>query len=85
MIKYLFLPFFITTYFLGTAQVQQTKTLHQLLQVAETNYPLLKSKKFSVDAAQKAVEISKNTKIPSLDAAYQMNYATYNNITGMAC
>ncbi len=84
MLKYSLLTFFSTTVFFGTAQVQQTKTLHQLLQVAEINYPLLKSKKFLVDAAQKAVEISKNTKIPSLDAAYQMNYATYNNITGMA-
>lgn len=66
-----------------TAQ-QQSNTLLQLLQIAETNYPLLKSKMQSVQAAQKAVDVSKNTKLPSLDAAYQMNYATYNNITGMA-
>lgn len=63
---------------------QQPTTLNQLLQQAEANYPLIKSKIQSVQAAQKAVDVSKSTKLPSLDAAYQMNYATYNNITGMA-
>lgn len=63
---------------------QQSNSLPQILQLAETNYPLLKSKMQSVQAAKKAVDVSKNTKLPSLDAAYQMNYATYNNITGMA-
>jgi outer membrane protein len=66
------------------AQPNPPQSLHQLLQLAETNYPLLKSKQFSMDAAQKAVEISKNSKMPTVDAAYQMNYSTYNNITGMA-
>jgi outer membrane protein TolC len=52
--------------------------------LAETNYPLLKSKALDVQAAQKGIDISKSTIIPSLDASYQLNYATYNNITGMA-
>lgn len=59
-------------------------TIRELLQIAETNYPLLKSKTWEVKAAEKAVATSKNSLIPSLDAAYQVNYATYNNITGMA-
>lgn len=63
---------------------QQTATLPQLLQIAETNYPLLKSKKLDVDAAEEHVNASNNTLIPTLDAGYQMNYATYNNITGMS-
>jgi len=67
----------------ATAQ-QQSNTLSQLLQLAEKNYPLLKSKMLDVQAAQKGVNVSKRTLIPSLDASYQMNYATYNNITGMA-
>ncbi|OHC84411.1 MAG: hypothetical protein A2546_00385 [Sphingobacteriia bacterium RIFOXYD2_FULL_35_12] len=56
----------------------------QLLQLAEKNYPLLKSKILDIQAAQKSIDVSKSTLIPSLDASYQMNYATYNNITGMA-
>lgn len=63
---------------------QQPTTLNQLLLQAEVNYPLLKSKMQHVQAAQKTVDVSKSTQLPSLDAAYQMNYATYNNITGMA-
>lgn len=66
----------------ATAQ-QQSNTLSQLLQLAEKNYPLLKSKMLDVQAAQKGVNVSKSTLIPSMDASYQMNYATYNNITGM--
>jgi outer membrane protein len=78
------LPGLITLYCKEAVAQQQSLTLPQLLQIAQKNYPLLKSKMLNVQAAQKAVEVSKNTKIPSLDAAYQMNYATYNNITGMA-
>ena len=69
---------------LDAAAQQQSNTLSQLLQLAEMNYPLVKSKMLDVQAAQKGVNVSKNTLIPSLDASYQINYATYNNITGMA-
>lgn len=62
----------------------QGKSLKELLQLAEVSYPLLKSKTYEVQAAQRGIDISKNTIIPSLDASYQLNYATYNNITGMA-
>jgi outer membrane protein TolC len=62
---------------------QQPNTLVRLLQLAEKNYPLLKSKVLDVQVAQKGVNVTKNTLIPSLDASYQINYATYNNITGM--
>lgn len=58
-------------------------TLRNLLEIAEANYPLLKSKRLDEQAAQKNVSVSRSTLIPSLDASYQMDYATYNNITGM--
>lgn len=61
----------------------KTISLHDLLKQAETNYPLLKSKALDVQAAQKGIEISRSTFIPTLDASYQVNHATYNNITGM--
>jgi outer membrane protein len=63
---------------------QHSNVLIQLLQLAEKNYPLLKSKMLDVQVAQKGVIATRNTLIPSLDASYQINYATYNNITGMA-
>lgn len=69
----------------GFSQDQHAGTaLKELLQLAEANYPLLKSKALEVQAARKAVNANQNTFIPSLDASYQVNYATYNNITGMA-
>ncbi len=73
-------------FLIHNVQAQQLPghSLKELLQLAETNYPLLKSKTWEVEAAQKSVDAGKNTLIPSLDASYQLNYATYNNITGMA-
>ncbi len=62
----------------------KSPSLHDLLKQAEINYPLLKSKGLDVQAAQKGINISRSTLIPSLDASYQVNYGTYNNITGMA-
>lgn len=65
-------------------EISAGTTLKELLQLAATNYPLLKSKAWEVKAAQKGISAGKSTLIPSLDASYQVNYATYNNITGMA-
>lgn len=69
----------------GIAQETPARAaIEKLLQTAETNYPLLKSKAWEIKAAERAVAAGKSSLIPSLDASYQANYATYNNITGMA-
>ena len=60
------------------------QTIQELLKLAEANYPLLKAKGYEVQARKDQVAYTKSTALPSLDAAYQLNYATYNNITGMA-
>lgn len=60
------------------------QTLPELLKQAEANYPLLKAKGYEVQARKDQVAFTKSTALPSIDAAYQLNYATYNNITGMA-
>jgi outer membrane protein len=60
------------------------QSLKELLTRAEQNYPLLKAKRFESTAKAQAVSYAKSLVIPSLDAGYQVNYATYNNITGMA-
>jgi outer membrane protein len=67
-----------------TASVSHGQTLKDLLEKAESNYPLLKSKQYERLAAENQVTSAKNAVLPNLDAAYQVNYATYNNITGMA-
>jgi outer membrane protein TolC len=53
------------------------------LQQAEKNYPSVASKKAQMRAADASIAIQRNTIVPSLDASYQTDYATYNNITGM--
>ena len=57
--------------------------LDSLLKTAAANYPLIRAKKLQTQALGYAVKYQQNTIIPSLDASYQMNYATDNNITGM--
>ncbi|HEU5289641.1 MAG TPA: TolC family protein [Cyclobacteriaceae bacterium] len=62
----------------------QGQTLQEILKLAEANYPLLKAKGYEVQARKDLVAFAQSTALPSLEAAYQLNYATYNNITGMA-
>lgn len=75
--------FAVLCYSETTAQVN-SGLLSRYLQLAETNYPFLKSKQLEVKAAEQNVAAVKRTLVPSLDASYQVNYGTYNNITGMA-
>jgi len=58
--------------------------LKSLLELAEKNYPAIMAKQALAEAARANVSLEKNTLLPSLDAAYQANYSTYNNITGMS-
>jgi outer membrane protein TolC len=58
--------------------------LDSLLNTATRNYPLLKSKRLQIQSLQQAVKLQQNTLIPSVSASYQLDYATFNNITGMA-
>lgn len=69
---------------IGLTYFSYGQTLPELLKKAEANYPLLKAKGYEVQARKDQVAFAKSTALPSLDAAYQLNYATYNNITGMA-
>lgn len=65
-------------------EIPISTTLKELLDMAAANYPSLKAKMLDVQSAEKGVSAEKSTLVPTLDASYQANYATYNNITGMA-
>lgn len=69
---------------IGLTYFSYGQTLPELLKQAQAHYPLLKAKGYEVQARKDQVAYTKTTALPSLDAAYQLNYATYNNITGMA-
>jgi outer membrane protein TolC len=78
--------FFIVSLYLYQPSFGQNDgnlSLQQILYMGESNYPLIKSKIFETAAATKAVDISRQTFIPSLDASWQIGYATHNNISGM--
>lgn len=58
-------------------------SLKQVLSLAETNYPKLKSSRYQLEASKENIKLQQQTNIPQLDAAYQANLSTHNNITGM--
>lgn len=59
------------------------QSLPELMRQAEANYPAILLQKAKASQAEAQLALEKNTLLPSLDAAYQANLATYNNITGM--
>lgn len=58
--------------------------LNTFLEKAVENYPSIAAEQARAEASRTDLRIEKNTFLPSLDASYQANYATYNNITGMS-
>lgn len=67
------------------AQLPADTVLHlnDALRLSEDRYHLLQSKKFEADAATKYINVIKYSKLPTIDASYQANIATANNLTGM--
>jgi outer membrane protein len=74
----------ITCTFLFLSVAVYSQDLKKLLSDAAQNYPLLRAKHFETLAKADQIKYAKSAAVPSLDAGYQINYATYNNITGMA-
>ncbi|HTM91584.1 MAG TPA: TolC family protein, partial [Flavisolibacter sp.] len=62
---------------------QSPSTLEKLIDQSNRNYPANKAASFRTIAAETQSAIIKNQFKPQLQAAYQLNYATYNNVTGM--
>ncbi|MGD9555435.1 MAG: TolC family protein [Mangrovibacterium sp.] len=73
----------VSFYFLFHLSYGQTD-LKSLLDLSGRNYPSIAAKQEEAEAAKANVSLEKNSLLPSLDASYQANYATYNNITGMS-
>lgn len=58
--------------------------LVNLLDLAGSSYPGIAARMSKADALKEQVSLEKNTLLPALDVAWQANYATFNNITGMS-
>src|SRR5690242_246681 len=70
---------FISTSLLG----QSFSMLEKLIEQSNKYHLSNKAASFRTEAATTQSDIIKNQFKPQLQVAYQLNYATYNNITGM--
>ncbi|HWB27675.1 MAG TPA: TolC family protein [Chitinophagaceae bacterium] len=64
------------------AQVDTLVHLPGAVQQAGERFPLLLAKKYESDAGIKNVDVIKYSKLPTIDASYQANLSTANNLTG---
>lgn len=53
------------------------------VRMAEERYHLLQARKYEADAATKNVDVIKYSRLPTIDASYQANIATANNLSGI--
>ena len=59
-------------------------SIKEVLQRVRTNLPKLEALRQQALATQQNIPLAKSTMVPDLTIAYQVNMATYNNITGMS-
>lgn len=57
--------------------------LKDAVQLGEQRYHLLKARKYEADAAERNKHVVKYGRLPIIDASYQANLATANNLIGM--
>lgn len=70
----------------GEAQTQappQTLTLADAIELARKNYPALKESRARAQAAKQTIGVARTAYLPRLDALWQGNRATRNNIFGL--
>src|SRR5689334_22082180 len=56
------------------AQTDTTIHLKDAVQLAEQRYHLLKSYQYQADAATKAIDVAKHSRLPTIDVSYQAGY-----------
>jgi outer membrane protein len=64
-------------------QAPQTLTVIDAIELARKNYPSLKEVRARSQAAQEGVAVARTAYIPRLDALWQANRATHNNVFGL--
>jgi outer membrane protein TolC len=69
----------------STAQipVDTLVRLRDAVQLSEQHYHLLKAGKYEADAAAKNIDVTKHSRLPTIDATYQAGIGTANNLTGI--
>jgi outer membrane protein TolC len=68
----------------GAANAQAVKlSIKETLEKVQQNLPQLESYRQQAAAAKENISLAQNSLVPDVTAGYQVNMATYNNITGM--
>lgn len=75
--------FSIITPVISTAQPVKL-SIKETLDKVQHNLPQLEAYRQQAAAAKENISLAKNSLVPDLTAGYQVNMATYNNITGMS-
>lgn len=69
----------------GTCQAQPVQlSIKETLEKVQHNLPQLEAYRQQAAAAKENIPLAKNSLVPDLTAGYQVNVATFNNITGMS-
>ena len=79
----LFVGLLLTTDLAAQQPIETPFSLKSAIEIAEQKQHLLQSRHLDAEAAAKNVETTRYIKMPTIDAGYQLNVATANNITGL--
>jgi outer membrane protein len=80
---YLSIVFFLLIIQTASSQAV-TLNIKDVIKKVQTNLPQLEVLRQQALANEQNIALAKNTIIPDINAGYQVNMATYNNITGMS-
>src|SRR5262245_31971189 len=61
-----------------------TLSIKETMEKVQHNLPQLEAYRQQAEAAKENILLAKNSLVPDLTAGYQVNMATFNNITGMS-
>lgn len=70
--------------FSTSAMGQNRLGIKEVLQKVEKNLPQLEALRQQAKSTEQNIALARNTAVPDVNAGYQVNLATFNNITGMS-
>jgi len=81
--RVILIPVFCFCLYTGLGQGVQL-SIKDALQKVQARLPQLEAYRQQALANQQNIQLAKNTIVPDINAGYQLNLATFNNITGMS-
>jgi len=81
--RMILIPAFCFCLYTGLGQGVQL-SIKDALQKVQSKLPQLEAYRQQASASQQNIQLAKNTIVPDFNAGYQLNLATFNNITGMS-